>query len=42
MKVFLAKIFGKLFVDKMIDKLLLGKRSIIKTINDKLKNICQI
>ncbi|BAV94673.1 transposase [Ichthyobacterium seriolicida] len=26
----------------MIDKLLLGKRSIIETINDQLKNICQI
>ncbi|BAV95268.1 transposase [Ichthyobacterium seriolicida] len=26
----------------MIDKLLLRKRSIIETINDQLKNICQI
>lgn len=27
---------------KMSDKILLRKRSIIETINDKLKNICQV
>lgn len=32
----------KQWLVKLIDKILLRKRSIIETVNDQLKNICQI
>src|SRR5699024_11091117 len=37
---FIKAIFGKLFV--VSDKILLRKRSIIETVNDELKNMCQV